>query len=213
MPISHLMTTKNSQCTLIHAWHFHLVARIKHPVSKPVSNEKVNASYRWLIWHTPFKTNYTITDNSWVDPNTNITYNPMDANITSCNETSHNQSACSCLDCAPWTCPLPRPTTILCYDSPSTKTKYVYIGVYSNTCIKRSPLGQRKSVLIRQVIDIKYTIKPAHGVTSIKQSPVLKGHIFLSVIESIIWIKPLLRGHLSYKNTFYVFQLRCKTTN
>lgn len=76
--------------------------------------------------HTPFKTNYTITDNSWVDPNTNITYNPMDANITSCNETSHNQSACSCLDCAPWTCPLPRPTTILCYDSPSTKTKSFY---------------------------------------------------------------------------------------
>ena len=28
-------------------------------------------------------------------------------------------------------------------------------------------------------IDIKYTIKPAHAVTSIKQSPVLKGHIFL----------------------------------
>jgi hypothetical protein len=26
--------------------------------------------------HTPFKTNYTITGNSWVDPNTNITYNP-----------------------------------------------------------------------------------------------------------------------------------------
>ena len=101
--------------------------------------------------HTPFKTNYTITDNSWVDPNTKITYNPMDANITSCNETSHNQSACSCLDCAPWTCPLPKPTTILCYDSPSTKTKYVYIGVYSQPCIKRSPLGQRKRGLIRQV--------------------------------------------------------------
>jgi hypothetical protein len=30
-------------------------------------------------------------------------------------------------------------------------------------------------------IDIKYTIKPAHAVTSIKQSPVLKGHIFLSL--------------------------------
>ena len=27
---------------------------------------------------------------------------------------------------------------------------------------------------------IQYTVKPAHVVTSIKQSPVLKGHIFLS---------------------------------
>jgi hypothetical protein len=47
------------------------------------------------------------------------------------------------------------------------------------------------------------TVKPAHVVTSIKQSPVLKGHLFLVlVIENFIWIEPLLRGHLSYIGHF-----------
>ena len=48
---------------------------------------------------------------------------------------------------------------------------------------------------------ICYTVKPAHVVTSIKQSPVLKGHLFLVVIENLLWIEPLLRGHLSYEAT------------
>jgi len=40
-------------------------------------------------------------------------------------------------------------------------------------------------------------------VTSIKQSPVLKGHLFsCPVIEKVIRIELLLRGHLSYKATF-----------
>jgi hypothetical protein len=35
------------------------------------------------------------------------------------------------------------------------------------------------------------TVKPAHVVTSIKQSPVLKGHLFLvPVIENVICIEP-----------------------
>jgi len=34
---------------------------------------------------------------------------------------------------------------------------------------------------------IRYTVKPAHVVTSIKQSPVLKGHLFLVVIENLLW--------------------------
>ena len=44
-------------------------------------------------------------------------------------------------------------------------------------------------------------------VTSIKQSHVLKGHIYVCpVIENFIWIVPLLRGHLSYKSTFSLSQ-------
>jgi hypothetical protein len=51
------------------------------------------------------------------------------------------------------------------------------------------------------------TVKPTHVVTSIKQSPVLKGHLFLvPVIENVICIEPLLRGHLSYKATFSLSQ-------
>ena len=44
------------------------------------------------------------------------------------------------------------------------------------------------------------TVKPGCAVTSTKQSPVLKGHLFSClVIENFIWIEPPLRGHLSYK--------------
>ena len=35
------------------------------------------------------------------------------------------------------------------------------------------------------VLIFLYTVKPAHAVTSIKQSPVLKGHHFLVVIENL----------------------------
>jgi hypothetical protein len=49
----------------------------------------------------------------------------------------------------------------------------------------------------------QYTIKPAHEVTSIKRSPVLKGHFFsCPVMENFIWFEPLLRGHLTYEATF-----------
>jgi hypothetical protein len=44
-------------------------------------------------------------------------------------------------------------------------------------------------------------VKPAHTVTFIKRS-----HFSCPVIESFIWIGPLLRGHLSYKVTFSWFQ-------
>jgi hypothetical protein len=44
------------------------------------------------------------------------------------------------------------------------------------------------------------TVKSAHVVTSIKQSP------FSCLIENVMWIQPLLRGHLSYKATFSLSQ-------
>ena len=48
-----------------------------------------------------------------------------------------------------------------------------------------------------------YSVKPSHVATSIKQSPVLKGQFFLVLsYKTFILIKPLLRGHLSYKATF-----------
>ena len=37
------------------------------------------------------------------------------------------------------------------------------------------------------VLSILYTIKPAHAVTSIKQPPVLKGHIFLVLSQRNIY--------------------------
>ena len=39
-------------------------------------------------------------------------------------------------------------------------------------------------------------------VTSIKQSPVFKGHLSCPVIKEFISTEPLLRGHLYYKATF-----------
>ena len=56
----------------------------------------------------------------------------------------------------------------------------------------------RKSVKLKS-----YTVKTAHAVTSIKQSPVLKSHLFLVLSWiNVIWLESLLRGHLSYKATF-----------
>jgi hypothetical protein len=52
-----------------------------------------------------------------------------------------------------------------------------------------------------------FTVKLAHAFTLNKQSPVLKGLLFFPcpVIENFIWIEPLLRGHMSYKTTFFLF--------
>jgi hypothetical protein len=47
----------------------------------------------------------------------------------------------------------------------------------------------------------KITVKPAYAVTCIKRSS-----FSCLVIESSICIEPLLRGHLSYKATFSLFQ-------
>jgi hypothetical protein len=61
--------------------------------------------------------------------------------------------------------------------------------------------------LIPVKVSQTHTVKPARAVTSIKQSPVLKGHIFsCPVVEHFIWIEPLLRGHLSYKANFSLSQ-------
>ena len=57
------------------------------------------------------------------------------------------------------------------------------------------------------------TVKPVHVVTSIKQSPVVKGHLFsCPVIEICIWIESILRGHFSYKATFSLSQRWSLTT-
>ena len=41
-------------------------------------------------------------------------------------------------------------------------------------------------------IYVRNTVKLAHVITSVKQSPVLRGHLFsYSVIENFIWIEPL----------------------
>jgi hypothetical protein len=50
------------------------------------------------------------------------------------------------------------------------------------------------------------TGKPAHAVISIKQSPVLKGHLFCPVEENFIWTEPVLRGHLFSKTEFSLAQ-------
>ena len=64
-----------------------------------------------------------------------------------------------------------------------TGTLFMWIGVCSNKTVEYN------------------TVKPVHVVTSIRQSPVSKGHICSPVIENFIWIEPLLSGHLSYKAT------------
>jgi hypothetical protein len=41
-------------------------------------------------------------------------------------------------------------------------------------------------------MELSHTVKPVHAVTSVKQSSVLKGHLFSwSVTEMFIWIEPL----------------------
>jgi len=50
------------------------------------------------------------------------------------------------------------------------------------------------------------TVKPAHEVISIKQSPVLKGQMFLVLSWKISYELNLLRGHLSYGATYSVSQ-------
>ena len=55
-------------------------------------------------------------------------------------------------------------------------------------------------------VQVIITVKPAYVVTCIKQSPVLRGHHFLSCYWEFMWIEPLLRGHLSYKATFSLIQ-------
>jgi hypothetical protein len=53
------------------------------------------------------------------------------------------------------------------------------------------------------VCDTRCTDEPVHAITFIKQSPVFKRSPFsCPIIEHLIWIEPLLRGHLSYKATF-----------
>ena len=61
------------------------------------------------------------------------------------------------------------------------------------------------NMVVHRVLVEPRTVQPAHVVTSIKQSPVIKGH-FSPVIENFIWIEPLLRGHLSYKATLSLAQ-------
>ena len=41
-----------------------------------------------------------------------------------------------------------------------------------------SSLNRKKTLYARKYDPYMHTVKPAHAITSIKQSPVLKGHIF-----------------------------------
>ena len=56
-------------------------------------------------------------------------------------------------------------------------------SVISHRRAKKSPLVLKNIVnhliITREEISVKYTVTLAHKVTSIKQSPVLKGYIFL----------------------------------
>ena len=61
----------------------------------------------------------------------------------------------------------------------------------------------------QRILPSNSTVKHAHALTSIKQSLVLKCHLFLSCHNNnFIWIWPLLGGHLSWKTTFYLSQMR-----
>ena len=53
---------------------------------------------------------------------------------------------------------------------------------------------------------ILYTVRPAHAVTSIAVTCIKKSFFSCPLIENFIWIKPLLRSHLSYKATFFFLQ-------
>ena len=46
-------------------------------------------------------------------------------------------------------------------------------------------------------VEFIFTVNPALAITCIRRSP-----FSFAVIENFIWIKPILRGHLSYKATF-----------
>jgi len=57
-----------------------------------------------------------------------------------------------------------------------TSTSQFYRLLYKDTNTLKQP---RLSVIVCSTLMIQCTVKPAHAVTSIKQSPVLKGHLFL----------------------------------
>jgi len=87
--------------------------------------------------------------------------------------------------------------------------RLVSVSWYYKNPTKHDGLVQSRPHLIESYGNLFspwYTVKPANAVTSIKQSPVLKGHNFLVLSEYFIWIEPLLRGHLSYKTTFSASQ-------
>jgi hypothetical protein len=49
------------------------------------------------------------------------------------------------------------------------------LGLWSFTIV----YYENNSTKNKDILTVKITVKPAHAVTSVKQSPVLKGHIFL----------------------------------
>ena len=66
------------------------------------------------------------------------------------------------------------------------------------------------SAEIIDIFSLKW-VQPAHVVTTVKQ-PYIASHLYLKVtfycpvLEIFIWIEPLLRSHLSYKDTFSLSQ-------
>lgn len=73
--------------------------------------------------HTPFKINFNITEKKVTPKGQNLTFTPMNAETSMCNETALNKSACSCQDCALTCSPIPPPPaaaktpTILGFDA------------------------------------------------------------------------------------------------
>ena len=56
---------------------------------------------------------------------------------------------------------------------------------------------------LKSIQHLRHTVKTGHVITSIKQSPVLKGHLFLVLSLKMSYeFEHLLRGHLSYKAIF-----------
>ena len=69
----------------------------------------------------------------------------------------------------------------------AVQTQYTYIdmvGKLSNLFVLASKHERKASLKLAQINlifaeNVLYVVKPAHAVTSIKQSPVLKGQLFL----------------------------------
>ena len=75
-----------------------------------------------------------------------------------------------------------------------------FLALAREVCISTF-LEKSNCVSTSVAFNIINTVKPFHAVTCIKRSP-----FSCPVIENFIRIKPILRGHLSYKATFSLSQ-------
>ena len=115
-----------------------------------------------------------------------------------------------------------RKCTILIFsDCLSFSFQFMYICFRSSASIKNiKPLNPSHSYIVFAMLNVwQKEIKVSsrkyleYNLTTvclqsnlIMWSPLLKCHLFCPIVENFIWIKPLLRGHLSYKATSYLSQ-------